>query len=125
MASKKIIADWIQYLKNNQIVSMQSDPATGRLNYKRKVYSSDLVNFLQVKTDFDDKTINDAIDTVLGNRSKQPPADSNISVNKSSGQQNIQTARPGLRPGDPGIKHMGDVEYANDCLLYTSPSPRD
>ena len=75
MASN-LTKDWIQYLKNNQIAALQSDPESGRINYKRKVTASDVVNFLQVKTDYDDDAINTAIDKVVGSR--QP--ESNISA---------------------------------------------
>lgn len=41
------IKDWVQFLKNNQIVSMNSDPVTGKLIYRKKVTSADLISFLE------------------------------------------------------------------------------
>lgn len=67
MASN-LTKDWIQYLKNSQIVGMQSDPKSGKLNYKRKVTADDVTNFLRVKTDYDDKAIANAIQQVVGSR---------------------------------------------------------
>jgi hypothetical protein len=63
----KITRDWIQYLKNNQIVSLKSAPS-GKLSYKRPVTSSDVVHFLQSKTSLSDTAINNAIDSALKGR---------------------------------------------------------
>lgn len=65
---KRLTRDWIQYLKNNQIVSMQSEPETGKLNYKRKVTTDDVAKFLEVKTDFDNQAITNAIHMVLAKK---------------------------------------------------------
>lgn len=65
---KKLTRDWIQYLKNNQIVGLQSDPGTGRLNYKRKVTTDDVAKFLEVKTEFDNQAISNAIHMVLAKK---------------------------------------------------------
>lgn len=56
---------WIQFLKNNQITASQSDPNSGKLTYKRKVTTDDVIRFLTAKTDYDEDTINDAIYSVL------------------------------------------------------------
>ena len=69
MASNQLIKDWIQYLKNNQIAAVKSDPTTGKLNYRRSPTADDLVNFLQIKTDYDDDTNNNAIESVVKTRS--------------------------------------------------------
>lgn len=65
---KKLTRDWIQYLKNNQIVGLQSDPETGKLNYKRKVTTDDVAKFLEVKTEFDNQAISNAIHMVLSKK---------------------------------------------------------
>ncbi|HEY6436082.1 MAG TPA: hypothetical protein VIY47_05800, partial [Ignavibacteriaceae bacterium] len=56
---------WIQYLKNNQIINLKSDYASGKLSYKRNPTSSDLLKFLDVHTDIDQKIVKKAIQTVL------------------------------------------------------------
>ena len=56
---------WIQYLKNNQIVALQSDPKTGKLTYKKKVTTDNLSQFLQSETSYDKGTINNVIQSVI------------------------------------------------------------
>jgi hypothetical protein len=58
---KDFTKDWIQFLKNNQIVALQSDPKTGKLTYKKKVTSDLLTKFLKNRTDLDDDVIANAI----------------------------------------------------------------
>ena len=60
---KQLTKDWIQYLKNNQIAGMQSNPKTGRLDYKREPTVTDLVTYLS--KDYDEDAILDAIQTAL------------------------------------------------------------
>jgi hypothetical protein len=66
--TKRLTRDWIQFLKSNQIVALNSDPTTGKLAYKKKVTADDLSRFLETKTDFDEETINNAIQTVLSKK---------------------------------------------------------
>jgi hypothetical protein len=73
----KLIKDWIQFLKNKQIVAYQSDPSTGQLKYKRKVNVDDISQFLNVKTDFSEEQITVAIQQVLAK--KGSPKDSKLS----------------------------------------------
>ena len=101
---------WIQYLKNNQIAALQSDPKSGRLNYKRKVTASDVIDYLQNGTDYDDKSINQAIDQVVGARSgaeepgQEQPAGSNVpAVQKQQGGA-LDT---GTTPGNPSPRRPG------------------
>lgn len=61
---QKLTRDWIQYLKNNQIAELQSDPKTGRINYKREPTVTDLVTYLG--KDYDEDAILDAIQRVKG-----------------------------------------------------------
>lgn len=65
---KRLTKDWIQYLKNNRIAGTQSDPETGKLSYKRKVTTDDVAKFLEVKTEFDNQTITNAIHMVLSKK---------------------------------------------------------
>lgn len=66
----ELVKPWIEYLKNNQIVAMQSDPKTGDLQYKRKVTTDDLKKFLAGASHYSDNEVNAAISQVVGN--KQP-----------------------------------------------------
>ena len=77
----QLIKDWIQYLKNNQIAAMQSDPKTGQLKYKRPVTSDDLFKFLNGIGKFDEDQIKHAIESVVSKKgqaqqqpAEQPPA---------------------------------------------------
>jgi hypothetical protein len=106
MASN-LTRNWIQYLKNNQIAALQSDPKSGKINYKRKVTASDVVDFLQNGTDYDDKAINQAIDRVVGSRSgdetsnQEQPADTNLPSVQNQQPGNLATNEPQMRPGSP------------------------
>ena len=110
MASNNLTRGWIQYLKNNQIAALQSDPKSGRLNYKRKVTASDIVDYLQNNTDYDDKSINQAIDKVVGGRpgqeapGQEQPAGANVpAVQKQQGGE-LDT---GMSPGNPSPRLPG------------------
>jgi len=70
--NKGITKHWIQFLKNNQIVRSESDPTSGKLAYKRKVTTTDLVRFLESNTDFDEDTIYNAVYTVLTKNGNAP-----------------------------------------------------
>jgi hypothetical protein len=65
--------DWIQFLKNNQIVNLESNPKSGRLSYRRQPTESDLLKFLDVKTDFDQEDVHKAINSILGKKSSKEP----------------------------------------------------
>jgi hypothetical protein len=53
----ELTRQWIQHLKNNQIVKGQSDPKTGRLSYNKNPTTQDLIRFLDIKTDFDEEAV--------------------------------------------------------------------
>ncbi len=63
-ANQKLTKGWIQYLKNNQIVGLKSNPRSGRLDYKRQPTVTDLTSYLG--KDYDEDAILDAIQQVLG-----------------------------------------------------------
>ncbi len=63
---KSLTKEWIQYLKSNKIVSLQSDPKSGLLKYQREVTSDDLIEFLLVKTDYSEEEIESTIRAVKG-----------------------------------------------------------
>lgn len=68
--NSRLIKDWIQYLKGLQIVAGKSDPDTGKLNYKRKVTSDDVIHFLEVKTNFNEEEISNAVHMVLAKKAQ-------------------------------------------------------
>lgn len=75
ISSRQLVKDWIQYLKNNQIISMKSDYASGKLSYKRNPTSSDLLKFLS-STDIDQTEARKAVKSVAGKGT--PSGDSNV-----------------------------------------------
>ena len=103
MASNNLTRGWIQYLKNNQIAALQSDPKSGKLNYKRKVTASDVVDYLQNGTDYDDKAINQAIDKVVGARAGATKPDGQQQGSNLPTVQNQQGGAldTGMTPGNP------------------------
>jgi hypothetical protein len=56
-ANARLVKDWIQYLKNNQIADMQSDPKTGQLKYRRRPNTEDLFQFLNTNLNFGEEKI--------------------------------------------------------------------
>jgi hypothetical protein len=60
-----LIKEWIQYLKNNQIVHMDSDPKTGKLNYRRSPSIRDITTFLKTNTKFGEREIDSVIKKVM------------------------------------------------------------
>lgn len=67
-SNSKLIKDWIQYLKSNQIVDQKSDPSTNKLTYRREVTADDVSNFLELKTDYTEEQISNAIHMVLAKK---------------------------------------------------------
>lgn len=65
MATEQIIKKWIQYLKNNQIAALKSDPKTGQLQYRRPVTIQDLESFLELNSNFSREVITKAIRSVI------------------------------------------------------------
>lgn len=84
--TKALTKDWIQYLKNNKIVELKSDPETGKLQYNRPVTSDDVFNFLDVKTNYSPEDISNALHMVL--------------TRKAVGKQSPKLQQPG--PKEPG-----------------------
>ncbi len=63
VANPKLTKAWISYLKNNQIVAYKSD-ADGKLSYKRRVTSDDMIKFLRDNTHYSEEQIYDAVGIV-------------------------------------------------------------
>jgi hypothetical protein len=86
MDIKELTRNWIQYLKNNRIAALKSDP-TGKLKYNRQVTTADVSDFLDGRNGLTIEQINNAIQSV-------------ISPNQQPVQQaNQQPARGGKQPG--------------------------
>ncbi len=64
-SNSRLTKDWIQYLKNNQIVALKSDPNSGALSYRRPVTVEDLFRFLDSSSNFGEEKIMNAIGMVL------------------------------------------------------------
>lgn len=115
--------DWIQYLKNNQIAALKSDPTSGKINYKRPVTTSDVVHFLQVKTTFGDAQINAAIDRVVGAHAGKNTSPSNVlSMQPPSGNgRHNSNTRPQHTP-EPSGNTSSSKKY--DTSNATDVEPR-
>ncbi len=90
--TRTLTKTWIQYLKNNRIAELKSDPETGKINYKRKVTSQDVADFLEKNTDFGEEAISNAIHMVLTKKatSNAPPKVQNNPTPKEPGR-NLST----------------------------------
>lgn len=99
-----VIKDWVQYLKNNRIISMTSSPKTGRLRYNRKPTTNDVRSFLNLKTDFDESDIETAIRAVLSGR---PPEEKKP---RHTEKYPVSTIEPGTR--DLSTWHYNEITPA-------------
>lgn len=103
-ASKdKLVARWIQYLKNNQIVDKESDLETGDLKYKRSTTTKDITRFLESNTDYSEEQINNAIKMVMakGAQKKQPDKLQNNPTQRVPGRELSTWQQNDMHPGDP------------------------
>lgn len=126
---KTLTRDWIQFLKNNQIVALNSDPNTGKLQYKKKVTRDILVDFLEAKTDFAEDEINSAIESVLATnsapKSSALPApeetpfkkvDRNSLPQPSQKRDNSAAADVEYRDVNEDFQDVADVELSEDQI---------
>src|SRR5271165_494779 len=93
-ANTELTKDWIQYLKNNRIVAMQSDPETGQLKYKRPATTADLESFLNSTGQFDDEAIKKAIASISG---EQPAAQPGEQPQKKAGERKVSMRSRGAK----------------------------
>jgi len=110
--SKTLTKGWIEFLKNNQMVELQSDPKTGNLKYRKKVTVTDLMRYLENTTDFDEKTIRRAITAALGAEPSPEPTAGKLSTDKSR-QNQLSAPAPKQLSAPVQRKDDGvtDVEY--------------
>jgi hypothetical protein len=66
MSNINLIKEWIQYLKSHGIVSTNSDPNTGKLVYNRRVFTDDIVSFLDNLCDLGSVTAEEIVNKVIG-----------------------------------------------------------
>ena len=129
LSSRQLVKDWIQYLKNNQIIKMKSDYASGKLSYKRNPTTSDLLKFLDVQTDFDQSDVKKAIRSVLAKGSTGD--DSNVPSTwfhneVTPGEEEPSKAAPIGQPlpaPDKPKKYSNDD--AEDVEFRDAGTPRD
>lgn len=98
--AQQLIKDWIQYLKNLQIVSLKSDPTTGKLQYKRQPTSDDISRFLEVKTDFQPDQISNAIHTVLAKKAQSGTPQAPVQPPEPAQPAATEPAAPSPEPED-------------------------
>lgn len=100
-ANSPLTKGWIQYLKNNQIVDMKSDPNTGALSYRRNVTADDLHEYLALKTDYTPEQISNAIHMVLSKKAigqENPKVQNNPTPSKDVSTWHHSEMRPGAFP---------------------------
>lgn len=114
MDNKALTKAWIQYLKGNKIVQIKSDES-GKLNYNRPVTVDDVVNFLDVKTEYSMDDIMNAVHMALAKNAigKQNPK-LNAPGPKQPGTDLSTWMYYGMRPGEHPTKRVGadDIEDA-------------
>lgn len=113
---------WIQFLKNNQVVSTQSNPKTARLNYKRQPNVTDLMKFLEVNTDFDESDIRKAIKTTMSRKGGTAPevpalpgkSQGNVSTWHQTQTTPGQAQEPSAEPAVPLPQQEKPKKYSTD-----------
>lgn len=119
MANKKeeLLKGWIQYMKNNRIVRMQSDPQTGNLNYTRSPTIDDLNKFLAGKTNYKTPTINKAISktpNINGNDLSEKNIEDLFDVLTPMRSANSGSS-PRLRNTRPGNRNKQSIQGPNSA----------
>ena len=122
--SQQLIKLWIQHLKNKQIVSQQSDPRTGKLAYKRRPTSTDLINFLTLKTEYSDEQIYNAVSIALDNEDGAVASSNAVAAGSSSETDNVYGAGKSTRQKPPSdVEDVPYREYSNIKQLRTDSDP--
>jgi hypothetical protein len=109
----QLTKDWIQYLKNNRIVAMQSDPKTGLLNYKRPATTADLKKFLSSTGQFDDEAIEKAIASISGEQQPQQPQ-----PQKKPGDRKVSMRSRGAKAFKNMAKQLGESQQPSFKQIY-------
>lgn len=106
---------WIEFLKINKIVDRQSNPKTGRLNYKRNPNVQELIRFVVRLTDFDQEDVKAAIKAVVGSKGQAGEAPKSL----GAPEQPTQAKTPALgapTPPNPSTQEPtpSTKKYSND-----------
>jgi hypothetical protein len=106
---------WIEFLKINKIVDRQSNPKTGRLNYKRNPNVQELIRFVVRLTDFDQEDVKAAIKAVVGSKGQAGEAPKSL----AAPEQPTQPKTPALgapTPPNPSTQEPtpSTKKYSND-----------
>jgi hypothetical protein len=132
----QLVKQWIQYLKNNQIVGLKSDPQTGRLDYRREVTTDDVSRFLELNTNYSQDEISNAIQMVFSRQSvnKSPskltnnPSVDNSSKTSSNTKQlpstNSAQQKPAKKYNNNDAEEIPDKTISEN-IKDTQPTPLD
>lgn len=104
----KILREWIRYLKNNQIVHLESDPKTNKLRYKRPVRVEDLFYFIEKSSDFADEQIASAIQSVIGRKGPTSTSDNQQRLPGPRQPAGKQTSPEKSQQRLPGPRRSGE-----------------
>ena len=123
--NSQLTKDWIKFLKNNQIVSLKSNP-DGKLNYKRTVTTDDLIKFLRDNTHYSEDQINNAISMVAVRKgiSDAPPKVQNNPTPKEPGKDLSTWMYHGMRPGEHPTKNIGSDDIVDPPRLSGKEAPK-
>lgn len=118
---------WIQFLKNNQIVSTESDPKTGLLRYNRTPNVTELMRYLQLKTDFDEDTIRGTIRKVLSKKAGEQSTEPTLNLPAPGPDKNVSTWQHSeMRPGkEPPDNHKNTLEPPEKSKKYSNDDVED
>jgi len=118
--------EWIQFLKNNQIVGMQSDPKSGKLNYKRKPNVQELIRFLDIKTDFDEEDVRAAVKTVLKSKGGSDQEDPKALPGPGPGNDVSTWSHSETTPADaPDNAHREPLDSPAKAKKYSNDDAED
>jgi hypothetical protein len=122
VSKDKLTAKWIQYLKNNQIIGMKSDPATGDLDYKREITTTDITKFLLNRTEYSEEQVNNAIKMVMAKGASKNQAGrlQNNPTPKEPGRELSTWQQTNMQPGD--LRHTDIKSLPPAASRETPPS---
>ena len=126
MVSKQyLIRNWVQYLKNNNIVSSNVSPG-GSLTYRRRPTKADLVRYLSYITDLTEHVVIGIVAQAQrlerADREYTKPRDLSVDIwNRPAGIDESSNIR------DTGRHPISDtaIDYAFDLVVkYREPKPK-
>jgi len=113
---------WIQYLKNNQIVELKSDPNTGKLKYRRSVTAADVKRFLTVVIHVDQERVDKAVNLAIRQKSNERPPET---LPKNSQQpENPQQSTPDQKTQQPAPAPAPEPQKSENKPRYRNLKPK-